>query len=171
MRIGRFLGVGFRVNNLFLLVLLLAGLAGRLEQVLFLFLAVFLHELGHVAAARSRGLSVREIELLPFGGVARVDDFLELDPAVERAVALAGPCTSFFLAGGLLLARKYGLLERSQADFLLGCNLMVAAFNLIPALPLDGGRIYRAHLVGRMGFRRATEQAAAVGKAMAALLA
>lgn len=171
MRIGRFLGVGFRVNNLFLLVMLLAGLTGRLEQMLLLFLAVFLHELGHVAAARSRGLSVREIELLPFGGVAKVEDFLELDPDIERAVALAGPCTNFFLAGGLLLAKKYGLLERSQADFLLGCNLVVAAFNLIPALPLDGGRIYRAHLVGKMGFRRATERAAAVGKVMAAFLA
>jgi stage IV sporulation protein FB len=168
-RLGRLFGVRVIVNNLFLVTLTAFGVIGLLPQALLLFGAVLLHELAHVVVARGAGLTVESVELLPFGGVARLSDFLEMDPSVERSVALAGPVTSLFLAAVSLGFRTYRVGPAEYVDFFLRTNLVLAAFNCVPALPLDGGRILRSHLVGRLGFRRATEVAADLGRAIAVL--
>ncbi|MGE5508479.1 MAG: site-2 protease family protein [Chitinophagales bacterium] len=169
MRLGRLFGVRVILNNLFLVTLTAFGVIGLLPQALLLFAAVLLHELAHVVVARGAGLVVESVELLPFGGVARLADFLELDPAVERSVALAGPVTSLFLAALSLGFRTYRVGPPEMVEFFLRANLVLAAFNCVPALPLDGGRILRSQLVRRLGFRRATEVAADLGKATAVL--
>ncbi|MGE5576953.1 MAG: M50 family metallopeptidase [Syntrophothermus sp.] len=159
------------MNPFFLLMLFGFGIAGLLPQALILFGIVLIHETAHMAVARGYGLKVEEIELLPFGGVARIEEMIEFDPAVERTVALAGPLTNLFLAGISLLLLVYAVFPRETGIRLIQDNLLMASFNCIPALPLDGGRVYRARLARKIGYRRATERAASLGQILALVFA
>lgn len=159
-------GVGFRVHLLFVLLLFALAWTGRGVEALVVFGVVLAHELAHVAAAKGCGLVVREVELLPFGGVARLEGLMETDPSVEAAVAWAGPATNVALIGLGLLAWRLQALPDRWAWFFIGANVAVAAVNLLPALPLDGGRLYRAYRSRRVGFRRATAEAVRLGRAL-----
>src|SRR5690606_11210941 len=163
-------GIGFSLNGFFLLLLLAAAWADRLTEALTVFGVVLLHELGHVVAARGYGVRVTEVELLPFGGVARMEGLLEADPGVEAGIALAGPLTNGFLLGLGALFWRHELFSPDGPSFFMGTNPAVAAFNLLPALPLDGGRLYRAYCSRRVGYRRATHQAVRLGRWLGALM-
>ncbi len=153
-----------KVHAVFLLLLLLYGVMNLLGEALMVFAIVAFHELGHTMAARGYGIRVREIELLPIGGVARLEDLMSIDPQVEAAVAVAGPINNVLLIAAALFLRNVLHLPEETTSFFLQANLMIMGFNLIPALPLDGGRIYRATLTKRLGFRKATERAARLGQ-------
>lgn len=175
MNVGRIAGVQLILNRYFLALLCLYFLAGVLVKALVVFGLVFYHELFHVVTARRLGIKVREIELLPFGGVARMEDLLELRPSVELKVALAGPLSNALLLAILWNLRNFGIGSAefwlsANIKFLQRANILMLAFNLLPALPLDGGRIYRAYLAPRVGFKEATELAAGMGKGIALIL-
>lgn len=181
--IGRLFGIETRVHASFLLVLVWAAYssyagAGTLTAVvvglLFLagvFASVVAHELGHALTARAFGYDTRQILLLPIGGVAQIDG-AHMSPRQELLVALAGPVVSFVLAGTLftLGAVTGDVTPSSFLGALAWANLGVAVFNLIPAFPLDGGRVLRAGLASRLGSFRATQIAATVGKTAAVAL-
>lgn len=172
MKIGRVAGVRVVLNNYFLLALLAYAWWGLLPEALAVFGAALLHEVAHMVAARAYGLTVRELELLPFGGVARIEDLdlAALDSDVETAVALAGPLQNVVLAGAARLLAGYGIWDASQAAIFLRANLGLAIFNLLPGLPLDGGRVLRAYLSRRLPWRQATELCACFGQAVGAAL-
>jgi stage IV sporulation protein FB len=149
-------GIRFKINWLFFVVMILFALVGDLARALTAFMAVFLHELGHVFMARFYGMKVKSVELLPFGGVAVYEGVLEANPKAERAVALAGPCVNFGLALGAVLLTRYHILPLNTALFFITYNVHIAIFNLIPALPLDGGRVLRATLSEIFGYRKGT---------------
>lgn len=188
--IGTVRGTVIRIHLTFLLLLLwIAGTgfaAGGTQAaiastvfVCLLFLCVLLHEFGHVFAARRYGVRTPDITLLPIGGVARLERIPE-KPREELVVALAGPAVNvviaallFLVLGGIppmqaaaeLHSPGQGILER-----LAWVNVTLVLFNLIPAFPMDGGRVLRAFLAWRMGYVRATQRAAAVGQGVAFLL-
>ncbi|REJ37004.1 MAG: peptidase M50 [Bacillota bacterium] len=170
MRLAALFGIRFSVNVWFLLLLLAAAWAGRLTEAVTVFAVVLLHEIGHIVAARGYGIQVAEVELLPFGGVARLDGLLEADPSVEAGIAIAGPLTNAVLLGLGALAWRYELFPPSWALFFIGTNAAIAGFNLLPALPLDGGRLFRAYRSRRIGYRRATHQAVRLGQCLGAVL-
>jgi Zn-dependent protease len=138
-----------------------------------LFVGVLLHELGHSWTARRYGVTISSITLWIFGGMAHMKDLPE-DWDVELYVALAGPAMS-----GLVAAVCYGLLfvvpAQSVVVFVVGSlaiiNVSLAVFNLLPAFPMDGGRVLRALLARSRPYAEATRTAAAVGKFMAILMA
>lgn len=163
-------GMRFSVNVFFLLLLFALAWANRLVEGLIVFGVVMLHELGHVVAARGYGIEVREVELLPFGGVARLEGPIETDPNVEAGIALAGPLTNVMLIGAGALLCRYEAFPQQWTLFFIGTNVAVAGINLIPALPLDGGRLYRAYRSRRVGYRRATAEAVRLGRVLALLL-
>lgn len=182
MTVLRIFGVRVVLNQLFLALMAATALLGLGVETAILFGVVLLHEAAHLVVASAYGLRSREIELLPFGGVARLHDILELDPEAEKAVAIAGPATNVFLAGlavlvgylgsvsGAPLASETWWWSGENLRFFLGVNVSMAVFNLLPALPLDGGRVYRARLSRRIGFRRATERAVRLSRVLAVLL-
>jgi stage IV sporulation protein FB len=167
MRIGSLLGIRIRLNWLFLALLFTLSMVGLLPQAIIVFSVVLIHELAHAIVAKTSGLSVDEVELLPFGGVARIDDVLEVDPRIEMRVAIAGPLANLFLIGVGLVFRTYDQLSHEWVMFFINTNVTLVAFNVLPALPLDGGRVYRARLCGKLGFRRATQRAAQLGRIFA----
>ncbi|HPZ11892.1 MAG TPA: M50 family metallopeptidase, partial [Bacillota bacterium] len=168
--LGSLFGIRIRLHPLFLLLALFCFITGSGLEFALVCLIIVWHEFAHGFAGRRLGLHISEIELYPFGGVAKFDEQLELEPYIERRLAWAGPASNLALAGlGILLYTRIGH-GASLLFFFVQANLTLAAFNLMPALPLDGGRILRACLTPRLGFRAATEQAALLGQILAGLL-
>lgn len=163
MRLGRIWGVNLRVHYLFLLPLLLWAATGHLLSGTLSFLSVLVHEFGHLVVAKQLGFTPKEVQLLPFGGVASLQENLGLDPQAEMRIALAGPWTSLLLIGAGVLLRPLFRTPQLFEQF-LQMNVTLVLFNLLPALPLDGGRVYRAYLVAEHGFRAGTIRAVRVSR-------
>lgn len=188
--IAKLAGIKVYVHATFPLLLLWVGTSEYLDRhqwsdvlmallfVLCLFAIVVLHELGHAVTARRFGIATRDITLLPIGGVARLERMPE-DPRQELLVALAGPAVNlalavFFFAFLEALDRSAQLARIHLGDTgflasLMWVNVGLAAFNLLPAFPMDGGRVLRALLATRLPYPRATRIAAAIGQGMALL--
>jgi Zn-dependent protease len=175
-RLGRVLGFPVEINLSFVLLLAavllgyggFGGGVGGLIVIGLVFGSVLLHELGHAVVARRYGVHVSGIELSFFGGAAKMVQ-MPRSADHEIAIAAAGPAVSLMLAGvGLGLG---SVLHVPALGGLFGTigwiNLVLAGFNLIPALPMDGGRILRAALTRRMDFVRATDVAVKVSRAIA----
>lgn len=165
------LGIKFKFNLLFVLVLFLFSISGLFMTASLSFLVVILHELAHSLIAKREGVLVKEIEVLPFGGVAKFRDLIQLKPENELKIALAGPLLNLILAAIALILVRYGIIAEEAGNFFLKINLSIALFNLIPALPLDGGRILRAYLTSRIGFKDATYYSMRVSKVLSIILA
>jgi len=167
-RLGRMFGFPVEINLSFLLLLALVFVAyGGLPGVLIVGLAfgsVLLHELGHALVARRLGVHVSGIELSFFGGAAKMVQ-MPRSADHEIAIAAAGPAVSLMLGGAGL---GLGMLLHVPLFGMIGwINLVLAAFNLIPALPMDGGRILRALLARKMDFVRATDVSVQVARVVA----
>lgn len=144
-----------------------AGVEGVLTTMgltLALFASVALHELGHALTAARFGIRTAHITLYPFGGVAAIER-MPADPTQELAIALAGPAVNFVLCA----AAGWGWAATGSTVLvtLAVMNLLMGLFNLIPAFPMDGGRVLRALLSRRMGHWRATDLAIRIGRGFA----
>lgn len=187
--IARIAGSEIRIHVTFLILLAWIGIfqyaAGGASAaistvaiVVAVFACVVLHELGHALAARRYGISTPDITLLPIGGLARLSRLPE-KPSEEIVIALAGPAVNVVIAAILILfvgasvdPETMAEIENPSVDFagrLAAINIFLAIFNLIPAFPMDGGRVLRAVLALNMGRRRATEIAARIGQGTAFL--
>jgi len=185
--IGTIAGTAVRIHVTFLLFLGWIFLASwysggpqaawsGLAFMLLLFACVLAHEFGHIFMARRFGVPTPDVTLLPIGGVARLERIPE-KPSEELLVALAGPAVNVVIAAALVLflgadlsAGNLAAVERAQIsmiDRLAAVNLFLVLFNMIPAFPMDGGRVLRALLAIRLGHMRATEIAASIGQVVA----
>jgi len=187
--IGKIFGINFRIHITFFLLLFFIfisvfnqhGLHGAILATLFIcavFICVLIHEIGHSLIARRFGKEAKSITLLPIGGVATMEEMPE-KPSQEIAMSIVGPLINLAIAAVLYLfvGRWTGigapnLSPDSTRTFfagLIGVNIMLAIFNLIPAFPMDGGRVLRGILATRMDYVRATSAAVAVGQGLAML--
>ncbi len=148
--------------------------------VLLLFVFVTVHELSHSVVARRNRINVRKIVLYPIGGVSEIEEIPE-NPRIEWRMAIAGPLSSLIM-GAIFVALNFVLVVKvPSSPFLLTTgmlfedlgllNLLLGAFNLIPAFPMDGGRVFRALLAERYSFTDATKYAAYIGRIFAIILA
>jgi Zn-dependent protease/CBS domain-containing protein len=188
LKIGRFAGIDVYMHVTFLLLVswvallhwkqgqsITAVVAG-IAFILTVFLCVVLHEFGHALTARRYGIKTRDIILLPIGGVARLER-LPTNPLQELWVALAGPAVNVVIAIGLFLwlnftasfepIQKLTVTTGPFVERIMAVNLFLVAFNMIPAFPMDGGRVLRAILATRKEYSRATQIAATIGQGIA----
>jgi Zn-dependent protease/CBS domain-containing protein len=184
--IGRVSGTVVKVHWTFLLFLAwiaiafyfqggAAAAAGGVMFLLLLFVCVLLHEFGHILTARYFGVRTPDVILLPIGGMSRMERIPD-EPRQELLIAIAGPAVSLAIALVLILVLG-GLPNpldiwpenpgRSMLAQLAWANLMLLAFNLVPAFPMDGGRVLRAILSSRFGHAKGTRIAAGIGQALA----
>ena len=189
-KLGNFAGIDVYVHATFLLLIGWVGYSHWLEHqnwgqvfngilfILALFGCVILHEYGHALTARKYGIKTRDITIYPIGGVARLERMPE-KPIEELWVALMGPVVNVVIAAGLfaylyLTSSLVPLNELTVAsgsflERLMTVNISLVLFNLIPAFPMDGGRVLRALLAMRMDYVKATQIAANIGQGMALL--
>ncbi len=176
-RIGRVAGIDLFLHSTFLLVLAYAASQGldALLLVSAVFGCVVLHEFGHALTARAFGVPTRDITLYPIGGVARLER-MPRAPGAELLITLAGPLVNVAIAGSLAVMLWAGggfspwTSETTVSFFLtelMWVNVVLAVFNMIPAFPMDGGRVLRALLTVPLGRYRATEIAAGLGRGVA----
>ena len=186
LNIGKVAGTVVRIHLTFLLFLAWifaasyasSGATAAWDTLVFivlLFLCVLLHEFGHIFTAKAFGVATPYVTLLPIGGVAQLERIPE-EPWEEFLIAIAGPLVNVVITLLLVIAAGANLqpdaaavanMKVSMIDRLAIVNLFLALFNLIPAFPMDGGRVLRAALASRMGFVRATEVAAQIGQFVA----
>lgn len=186
--IARIAGIPIKIHATFFLLLLFVairhageGLLGALLGLVFiiaLFTCVVLHELGHSLVAMRYGIRVRDITLLPIGGVAALERMPE-NPRHEFLVAVAGPAVNIVIAAVIYIvlgavgapepSGDLSVMEGSMLERLMVVNVFLAAFNMLPAFPMDGGRMLRALMAHRMDYARATRLAARIGQGMALL--
>jgi len=189
-KIGEYSGIAVYIHATFLLLLAWVGIShlvggeplsaamGGVVFMLALFGCVLLHEFGHALAARRFGIRTRDITLLPIGGMARLERMPE-DPRQELWVAVAGPMVNVAIAATLFvwLAASRALVPLETLSVAAGpflerlliVNVILVVFNMIPAFPMDGGRVLRALLAMRMEYTRATQTAANLGQGLAML--
>lgn len=149
-----------KIHPLFVALLVIALFAGLGQELFLLFFIVILHEMGHAIVAEHLGYEVESISLMPFGGVARLSyGNIGFRPKHEALIAIAGPLVNLILAVLVWLMFLVGLCSLGFVHTVVGLNAWIALFNLLPALPLDGGRVYRAALSRRVGFDKATREA------------
>ena len=182
--IGSIAGTAIKIHITFLMFLVWIFVAGwasgaaeaamaSLIFMVLLFACVLAHEFGHIFTARAFGVATPDVILLPIGGVARLERIPE-KPSEEFLIAVAGPLVNVVIALVLMVGMRAHLDAQSLAavestsvslvDRLAEVNLFLALFNLIPAFPMDGGRVLRALLATRLGHVRATEVAASIGQ-------
>jgi Zn-dependent protease/predicted transcriptional regulator len=189
-RIGRIAGIDLRIHATFVLLLVWVAVRDYQQErtadaalggvlfILALFASVILHELGHALTARRFGIPTRDITLLPIGGVAQLQR-MPREPKQELLIALAGPGVTVALVVILyallrLTGQPVSPVEAAGREVpfltqLMWTNVILAVFNLLPAFPMDGGRVLRAALAMRTEYANATRIAAGVGKAFALL--
>src|SRR6202011_4656215 len=184
LKVASVFGIEVRIHLSFLLLLAFFWFqSGTFQSVLFiliLFACVVLHEFGHAFAARAFGIQTRDITLYAIGGVARLNRIPD-KPWQELIVAIAGPLVNVVIAAALFLVTNVSaafqdvdLLDSPRIDLLYKvawANLFLGAFNLIPAFPMDGGRVLRALLAMAMPYARATQIAARIGQGLAIVFA
>jgi Zn-dependent protease/CBS domain-containing protein len=189
MRLGRVAGILIEIHVTFLFLLAWvalveyqrsrswASVVDALAFILAVFASVVLHEYGHALTARRYGVRTRAITILPIGGVASLER-IPTRPQEELAIALAGPVVTVLIAATLYLWLRLTGTAVSIVDLdpgggpfltrLMWINVFLAGFNLLPAFPMDGGRVLRATLALRWDYVRATRMAAIVGRTFAA---
>ena len=189
-QIGKLFGIPIRVHVTFLLLLFFIGIVGSrhagasgailgMVSIVFIFLCVVLHEIGHSLMAIHYGINVKDIVLLPIGGVSRMEEIPE-DPKKEISISVVGPLVSFGLAFIFFLIakvtnqnidiRNLSLFSGNLVANLFWINLILGLFNLVPAFPMDGGRVLRGILGTVMDSLKATKIAVSVGQVFAILL-
>ena len=181
--LGRIFGVDVKIHRTFGFLLAFLAISGVLKDgllgallsvglTLVIFSVILLHEFGHIWAARFYGIQTKDIILSPIGGMARLKANPK-KPSQEIIVAIAGPAINAILAGITAVGLHFipsasltpvGSLSLELGSWFLTVNLFLLAFNLIPALPMDGGRVLRAALAMKMGHLKATETAARVAR-------
>jgi len=189
-KIWEYRGIPVKIHATFLLIIIWVAASHWLQGnnlpmmlygiafVLALFACVVLHEFGHALMAQKFNIKTRDITLLPIGGVARLERMPD-DPKQELWVALAGPAVNVVIAGILLLVllltatleplSHLGLTSGSFVERLMVVNVFLVVFNMLPAFPMDGGRVLRSLLAMRMDYARATQISASIGQGMAFL--
>ncbi len=185
--VGRLFGIPIRIHYTFILLLLfiwyvestMLGPRAGFQAVSFwvlIFLCVLLHEFGHSLVAKSYGLTIASILLLPIGGVSQIVE-LPREPAREVAITIAGPIVNFLLAGLLLIvgeiidpSLRFSTISLEGGNLIVNlfwANALLGLFNIVPAYPMDGGRILRGMIAMRKDYSEATRLAADVGKLLA----
>lgn len=163
-------GVRFRCHAALIAASVVIALGGYAREMILLALSLAGHELAHLYMAKGVGLPPGSVDVYPYGGVAHIAGLDEADPYSETVVAVAGPLSSAALAALGFIIRDLALFDHRLLGFFVETNALLAGFNLLPALPLDGGRIVRAYLARSAGYSAASVILAGCGKVVGAAM-
>ncbi|HHY05127.1 MAG TPA: hypothetical protein GX534_08080 [Thermoanaerobacterales bacterium] len=163
-------GIKTKINLFFILILFFGSFSGVLYDVIAAMTALVLHEFGHLVSAKSLGLLIEELEIMPFGGRIKIKNIDAISQESEIMVVLAGPMANFIASAFLLFFIKHNILPEYFGMQLINYQLKLGFFNLLPALPLDGGRLSLMWLRQRINFILAIKISCWAGKIIGLVL-
>lgn len=164
MTLFKIYGIKVKINYFLMPILVFSFFANYLWQMLAVLLVVFLHEGVHCYVSYLNNIQVSEIQLFPFGGVVKAENELGIEPNKEVMIAIAGPLFNFAFFILLFFIKELYDYTSEGLDFLIRVNILIGSFNLLPIIPLDGGRVLRAILTHWLGLKKATMTAIQIGK-------
>lgn len=164
-------GIPVRFHPLFVIVMLTSLLTGFFVELVTLFSIVVIHELGHVIAARAFRWRIAEVQLLPFGGVMVAEEQGTTPASEDMIVALAGPLQNGLLIIAALIFHRIGWWQSDWSDYFIRANVMIGCFNLLPIMPLDGGKLMQSLVSFSMNYYRSIIYCTWFGLIASALLA
>lgn len=170
LHLNKWTQIKWSLHPLFVMILLLSALTGYFIELLTLFAIVIVHELGHVIMAHAMGWRVSSVKLLPFGGVVEVEEAAGASAQEEMLVAVAGPLQNIWM---IVLAYVFGELgwwSLEWTTYFIEANLWIAVFNLLPVMPLDGGKIAQALLSYRLSYYATLLWTARISVAISAMI-
>ncbi|SDK57881.1 M50 family metallopeptidase [Natronincola ferrireducens] len=170
MRLFKLFGIVIKINYLLIPIWVFSIYYEYFHELILVMLVIVTHELAHSFVAIYYGVNVTEIELFPFGGVARAENYLDLDPFKEMVISIVGPIVNFVLLLIAIMIQSYITTQVDILLFFIFINLTIGLFNMLPILPLDGGRILRAYLSNKIGFKKATKFMIKLSKIIASSL-
>ncbi len=156
--------VKVKINYFLIPILIMSYFADYLLQLLTVLLIVLMHEGAHCIVSYLHDVKISEIQLFPFGGVVKAEEELGVEPLKEVMIAIAGPLFNFALFFFLLVFKSVFTYDNSHLEFIMHSTLVIGGFNLLPVIPLDGGRVVRALLTHWLGLKKATMAAIQIGK-------
>lgn len=157
MKIFKLFGINIKVDYMIIPLLIISLHYKYFYELMIVIIIIILHELSHSVVAICYGTKIREIEIFPFGAVAKTENYFELDPFKEIIISIVGPVSNFIM---LIIGIIVEFHIKAQIDliyFFIFSNLTIGLFNILPILPLDGGRILRAYINSKTGFKKATQ--------------
>ncbi len=157
MKIVKIKGIVFKINLLLIAFFSTFCILGYAVDILVIFFSLIVHELLHIVVAIKKGIKIKEIEFFPFGGLAKFEDFIGHNPTQEMLICIAGPLINLIIAGIFFITNIF-IKHTYIVGYIIKVNLCIGLFNLLPVLPLDGGRIFRAILACKFGLKNATNK-------------
>ncbi len=170
MTLFKIYGVKIKMNYLLIPILVMSYFANYLHQLLTILLIVLMHEGAHCLVSYLQDVKVSEIQLFPFGGVVKAEEELGVEPFKEILIASAGPLFNFAVFTLLLAFKSILAYSNNYLDFVMQASFVIGGFNLLPVIPLDGGRVMRAILTHWLGLKKATMAAIRIGQMICILI-
>ncbi|SES74715.1 stage IV sporulation protein FB [Natronincola peptidivorans] len=156
MRLFKLFDIYIKINYMMIPILIFSLYFEYFIELVIVIFIIIIHELAHSLVSIYSGIKVVEIELFPFGGVAKTENYFEIDSFKEIVIAIIGPASNYVMLFMGIIAEVYMKVQSSYLYFFIVTNLTIGLFNTLPILPLDGGRILRAYLNSKIGFKKAT---------------
>ncbi|SNS35052.1 stage IV sporulation protein FB [Anaerovirgula multivorans] len=170
MKLFEIFGIKIKINYTLIPIWIISIYYQYFFELIIVMMIIMIHELAHSFASAYYGIEVLEIELFPFGGVARTESFFEVDPFKEIIISIVGPSSNYIMLLLAIIIQSYIKLQIDLIYFFIFTNLTIGLFNMLPILPLDGGRILRAYINSKVGFKKATMIMIKISKILSLLL-
>ncbi len=171
MKLFKIFNIQIKISCLTFFILIFSMFFNYFSRLAVLIIVILIHELAHCYACVYYGIGISEIEIFIFGGVAKFQKYIEENPKQEIIIALAGPISNFiFVVIMFLIMNRFNIGANYMIQLFLTANVIIGLFNLIPILPLDGGRIARGIIAHYMGIKRATYIVIKLGYCICTLL-
>ena len=171
MRLFKIFGIQIKISYLYFFILIFSMFFNYLSELLILIIVILLHELAHCYACIHYNITISEIKIFIFGGAAKFQGYIEENPKQEIVIASAGPALNFALfIVILLIVNKFNIRISYSVQLFLTANITIGLFNLMPILPLDGGRIARGIIGYYSGIKKATYTIVRLGYCICTLL-
>lgn len=157
MKIFKFFGIDIKLDPMVIPLIIMSIHYKYLYKLIFVIIIILIHEISHSMIATYYGIKINEIEIFPFGAVAKTENLFELNPYKEIVIAIVGPISNFIMLFISIVIEFHMNTQAEWMYFFIFSNLTIGLFNMLPILPLDGGRILRAYINTKTDFKKATQ--------------
>ncbi|NLM04646.1 MAG: hypothetical protein GX214_06470 [Clostridiales bacterium] len=170
MKLSKLFNTNIKISPMFIPIFIISFHYNRFYELLIILTIIFIHEISHSIVSIYYNMKIVEIEFFPFGAIAKTESFFELNPTKEIIISIAGPISNIIMLFMSILIKKIMSINSDLMIFFIQANLGIGLFNMLPILPLDGGRILRAYLNIKTDIKKSTHITVRISKIIILLM-